>query len=193
MGPMGPRGLVPWAHGPQRPGPKQKQRKGITKKNIINEDITSKDITKNIQTTPGARHAGGITRFRSPILDVQNPWNKKGLAYWASNRGCLNVFCYVFVVMSLLLCLCLLCLCSLCLFFVFVWAQAPGAHGPMVQGPWGPWGPYGPGAGAPGPKLQDTHGECNYLLSGRLPTVSRCQRCTQQPHTCTQTFPNRCT
>ena len=32
-------------------------------------------------------------------------------------------------------------------------------------------GPLGPGAGAPGPKLQDTHGECNYLLSGKLPTV----------------------
>ena len=60
----------------------------------------------------------------------------------------------------------------------------------MGQGP----GPLGPGAGAPGPKLQDTHGESNYLLSARLPTVrqaiSRCQRCTQKPHTCTQTFPH---
>ena len=102
---------------------------------------------------------------------------KEGFAYWASNRGCLNVFCYVVVVMPSLLCLCLLCLCSLCLFFVFVWAQAPGAHGPMVQGPWGPWGPYGPGAGAPGPKLQDTHGESNYLLSCRLPTVRQTTYC----------------
>ena len=40
--------------------------------------------------------------------------------------------------------------------------------GPWPKGP----GPLGPGAlGAPGPKLQDTHGECNYLLSGKLPTV----------------------
>ena len=33
-------------------------------------------------------------------------------------------------------------------------------------------GPLGPG-----PKLQDTHGECNYLLSGRLPTVRQTTYC----------------
>ena len=37
---------------------------------------------------------------------------------------------------------------------------------------------FGPGAlGAPGPKLQDTHGECNYLLSGKLPTVRQTTYC----------------
>ena len=33
------------------------------------------------------------------------------------------------------------------------------------------------------------NGECNYLLSGKLPTVRQAiysQACTQQPHTCTQ-------
>ena len=35
----------------------------------------------------------------------------------------------------------------------------------------------GRGARAPGPKLQDTHGECNYLLSGRLPTVRQTTYC----------------
>ena len=43
----------------------------------------------------------------------------------------------------------------------------------MGQGP----GPLGQGAGAPGPKLQDTHGKCNYLLSGRLPTVRQTTYC----------------
>ena len=31
--------------------------------------------------------------------------------------------------------------------------------------------PLGQGPGGPGTKLQDAHGECNYLLSGKLPTV----------------------
>ncbi len=35
----------------------------------------------------------------------------------------------------------------------------------------------GPGHPGPGPKLQDTHGECNYLLSGRLPTVRQTTYC----------------
>ena len=43
----------------------------------------------------------------------------------------------------------------------------------MGQGP----GPLGQGAGAPLPKLQDTHGKCNYLLSGRLPTVRQTTYC----------------
>ena len=95
----------------------------------------------------------------------------------SSNRGCLNVSCYVFIVISLLSYRVMVFI-AMSLFFVFVWAQAlgalgpwckaPGAHGAhMCQGP----GPLGPGAGAPGLKLQDTHGECNYLLSGRAPTV----------------------
>ena len=87
MGPMGPRGLGPWAHGPQLPGPKQKQRKGITQKDMTNKDITNKDITnkgmtnkqihnkkditKDIHKTPVDRHANRITRFVSPVLDVQ--------------------------------------------------------------------------------------------------------------------------
>ena len=41
---------------------------------------------------------------------------------------------------------------------------------------------YMPGAGAPGFLLQDTHGECNDLLSGRLLTVTNCQACTQFLH-----------
>ena len=48
----------------------------------------------------------------------------------------------------------------------------------------GGWGVQVPGL--PGPKPQDTRGECNHLLSGRLPTVrqaiSRCQRCTQKAY-----------
>ena len=64
MGPMGPRGLGPWAQGPNK-------QKGITKKGITNKDITNKDITTNIHKTPVARPAGGIARFHSPILDVQ--------------------------------------------------------------------------------------------------------------------------
>ena len=118
-------------------------------------------------------------------------------------------------VMSLLLCLC--CYVFVCYVFVcyafLCFCLGPGPWGPWAHGPrpLGPMGPifntFGPGAGAgspwarglgaPGPKLQDTNGECNYLLSGRLPTVrqaiSRCQRCTQKPHTCTQTLPYTCT
>ena len=41
---------------------------------------------------------------------------------------------------------------------------------------WGPLG-QGPGPLGPGPKLQDTHGECNYPLSGRLPTVRQTTNC----------------
>ena len=52
----------------------------------------------------------------------------------------------------------------------------------------------GPGPlGAPGPKIWDTRGECNYLLSGKLPTVRQAtycqagyqpyQRCTQKAYT----------
>ena len=36
--------------------------------------------------------------------------------------------------------------------------------------------PWARGLGAR-PKLQDTHGECNYLLSGRLPTVRQTTYC----------------
>ena len=66
--------------------------------------------------------------------------------------------------------------------------------------------PWARGLEAPGPKQEDTRGECNHLLSGKLPTVRQttyCQAsyllsgmhptapytCTQQPHTCTQEFP----
>ena len=56
---------------------------------------------------------------------------------------------------------------------------------PLGQGP-GP-GPLGPGAGAgtpwarglgaPGPKMWDTRGDSNYLLSGKLPTVRQTTYC----------------
>ena len=90
----------------------------------------------------------------------------------------------------------------------------PWAHGPKPLGPMGPIiDTFGPGAGAgtpwarglgaPGPKLQDTRGECNHLLSGRLSAAVRDAPksrihapksfrryapnirilCTQQPHT----------
>ena len=129
-------------------------------------------------------------------MKAEVSWSREGpWAHGPRPLGSCHVFvcllcscCHVFVC---LLCLCLLCLCLLCIFvrYAFLFGPRPlgWGLGPMVQGPWGPWGPYGPGAGAPGPKLQDTHGECNYLLSGRLPTVrqanGRCQRCAQKAHT----------
>ena len=115
--------------------------------------------------------------------------------YWASNRCCLNAFCYVFVcyVFVCLLCLCLLCLCLLCLlvlclFFVFVFAQAPGAHGPRPLGPMGPiWatgrGPLGQGPGPLGPCYRihmesvTTYCQADYPLSGKLPTVRQTTYC----------------
>ena len=67
------------------------------------------------------------------------------------------------------------------------------AHGPRPLGPMGPiFNTFGPGAGAgtpwarglgaPGPRLQDTHGECNYLLSGRLPTVRQAKTVRHAPN-----------
>ena len=128
---------------------------------------------------------------------------------------CLLCLCLLCLCLS---CICLLCLFSLCLLFVFVWAQAPGAHGPMVQGPWGPWDPYlihlgqgpgpgplGPGAWGPlGPSYRvhmeslTTYCQANYLLSGK---ATYCQPCTQPLHRlapnnrtlCTQPFPHTCT
>ena len=97
----------------------------------------------------------------------------------SSNRGFVNVVCYVFVCLS---CLCLfgMSLFVMPLFVMFVFCYA-FLFGPRPLGPMGPMGPIwargrgplgqGPGPVGPGPKLQDTHGESNYLLSGRLPNV----------------------
>ena len=46
--------------------------------------------------------------------------------------------------------------------------------------------PWARGLGAPEPKMWDTRGECNYLLSGKLPTVRHAPNnrilCTQPSH-----------
>ena len=63
------------------------------------------------------------------------------------------------------------------------WSRVPGPDRAKGPGP----GPLGPGAGAgtpwarglgaPGPKMWDTRGECNHLLSGKLPTVRQATYC----------------
>ena len=48
-----------------------------------------------------------------------------------------------------------------CIAYGVAWARGRGRD-PLGQGPGGP---------LPKPKMWDTRGECNYLLSGKLPTV----------------------
>ena len=54
-------------------------------------------------------------------------------------------------------------------------AKGPGP-GPLGPGA-GAGTPWARGLGAPGPKMWDTRGERNYLLSGRLPTVRQATYC----------------
>ena len=72
----------------------------------------------------------------------------------------------VFIIMSLFVC---------CFCFLFgPRPLGPWAHGPRPLGPiW---------ARAPGPNLQDTHGESNYLLSGKLPTVRQAKIVRHAPN-----------
>ena len=64
---------------------------------------------------------------------------------------------------------------------------------PLGQGPG--LGPLGPGAlGAPGPKMWDTRGDSNYLLSGKLPTVRQATYCQAKLPTVRQaTYSQACT
>ena len=67
-----------------------------------------------------------------------------------------------------------------------------------LRSPPDPLNNYGPGAGAgspwarglgaPGPKLQDIRGECNYLLSGRLSAVSDLHPTTAYMHPNVSTY-----
>ena len=78
----------------------------------------------------------------------------------------MSLFVMFLCVMSLFA-MCFCCYAFLC----YVFCCYAFLFGPRPLGPMGPMGPilntFGPGAGAPGPKLQDTHGDCNYLLSGK--------------------------
>ena len=60
------------------------------------------------------------------------------------------------------------------------WSSGSGWE-PRGPGPLGPGAgagtPWARGLGAPGPKMWDTRGARNYLLSGRLPTVRQATYC----------------